>query len=324
MSDANDKEIMNEMNEKAASHSGFVALVGQPNVGKSTLMNAVLDVKLAITTSKPQTTRNRILGVHTIPDKGQICFVDTPGLHQSKSRLNQAMNQTALQSLDEVDVVCHLVDAAALLGQMRRDPSVYLPDDEAYVRGLLADVQVPRILVINKIDLVADKLLLLPLIERLSSEAGYAHVIPVSAGKGVNIPDLVNLILETLPEAEPVFPDDMLTDQAERFLAGEFVREQIMLLTRNEIPYSVAVEIERFVEIPKRNLIEINAVIHVERETQRGILIGEGGNRLKEIGTRARKQMEDFFGRRVFLETFVHIEPNWTESSKHLHRFGYE
>ena len=320
MSDANDKEIMNETTQ----HCGFVALVGQPNVGKSTLMNAVLDVKLAITTSKPQTTRNRILGVHTIPEKGQICFLDTPGLHQSKSRLNQAMNQTALSSLEEVDVVCHLVDAAAMLGQMRRDPSAYLPDEEAFVLGLLAKVEVPRILIINKIDLVADKLLLLPLIERLSAEANYTHVIPVSAEKGTNIPELVKLILETLPEADPLFPDDMLTDQAERFLAAEFVREQIMLLTRKEVPYSVAVEIERFVEIPKRNLIEINAVIHVERETQRGILIGEGGNRLKEIGTRARKQMEDFFGRRVFLETFVHIEPNWTENAKHLQRFGYE
>lgn len=324
MSDANDNETMKEAGEQTENRSGFVALVGQPNVGKSTLMNAVLGVKLAITTSKPQTTRNRILGVHTVSGKGQICFLDTPGLHRSDQLLNQSMNQVALQSLDEVDVVCHLVDAAAMIGQMRRDPSAYLPEDEAYVLKLLEKVEVPRILVINKIDLVADKLQLLPLIERLSGEADYTHVIPVSAEKGTNVVNLENLILETLPEGEPLFPEDMLTDQAERFLAAEFVREQIMVLTRKEVPYSVAVEVERFVEIPKRNLIEISAVIHVERDTQRGILIGEGGNRLKEIGTRARKQMEHFFGRRVFLETFVHVEPNWTESTKHLHRFGYE
>ncbi len=324
MSDTNDNQNKMKDSEQGKSHSGFVALVGQPNVGKSTLMNAMLNVKLAITTSKPQTTRNRILGVHTVSEKGQICFVDTPGLHRSKVRLNQAMNQAALQSLDEVDVVCHLVDAAALLGQMRRDPSVYLPEDEAYVLKLLERVEVPRILVINKVDLVSDKFQLLPLIEKLSAQADYAHVVPVSAATGDNVDRLEEMLLATLPEAEPLFPDDVLTDQAERFLAAEFIREQILLKTHKEVPYSVAVEIERFVEIPKRNLIEISAVIHVERETQRGILIGEGGKRLKEIGTGARKQMEDFFGRRVFLETFVHIEPNWTESAKHLNRFGYE
>ncbi|MBA2661119.1 MAG: GTPase Era [Bradymonadaceae bacterium] len=323
MSDTTDLNNEQEGGEPT-TRAGFVALVGQPNVGKSTLMNAVLGIKLAITSSKPQTTRTRILGVHTVSGKGQLCFVDTPGIHRSKRRLNQAMTKTALQSLQEVDIVCHLVDAAAIVAQLRRDASAYLPEDEEYVLEQLATVEVPRILVINKIDLLADKLQILPLIEKLTARGTYDEIVPLSAAKGSNIDRFVDVLLASVPAADPLFPEDMITDRAERFLAAEMIREQIMLLTRKEVPYSVAVEIERFVEVPKKDLLEISAVIHVERETQKGILIGEGGKRLKEIGTKARRQMEDFFGRRVFLETFVHVEPDWTENPRHLHRFGYE
>jgi GTPase len=304
--------------------AGFIALIGQPNVGKSTLMNAILGVKVAIATSKPQTTRTRILGVKTYPEKGQLCFVDTPGLHQSKKRLNQAMNQAALHSLEEVDLICHLVDAAALIAQMRRSGSGHLPPEEQFVLKQLERVETPRVLVINKVDLVTDRLELLPLIERLTSEGTYQEVVPVSALTEHNVEVFVDVLLGLLPGQEPLFPEDMLTDQAERFMAAELLREQVMIQTRKEVPYSVAVEIERFDEIPRQDRLEISAVIHVERDTQKGIIIGQGGERLKQIGSKAREQMEAFFGRKVFLETFVRVEPSWTENPRHIKRFGYE
>lgn len=304
--------------------AGFVALIGQPNVGKSTLMNAILGVKVAIATSKPQTTRTRILGVKTYPEKGQLCFVDTPGLHRSKKRLNQAMNQAAIHSLEEVDIICHLVDAAALIAQMKRSGSSGLPTEEEYVLSQLTRVETPRVLVINKVDIVKDRMEILPLIEELTGQGIYQEVVPVSALSGDNLDVLVDVLLGLVPGDEPLFPEDMLTDQAERFMASEFIREQVMNLTRKEIPYSVAVEIERFDEVRRKDMLEISAVIHVERDTQKGIIIGHGGERLKAIGSNAREQMEAFFGRKVFLETFVRVEPSWSENPRHLKRFGYE
>lgn len=303
--------------------AGFVALMGQPNVGKSTLMNAILGTKLAIATSKPQTTRNRILGVQTFPEKGQIAFLDTPGLHDSTWQLNRRLNRAALQCLEEVDLVCHLVDAAAFRGWMRRDGKG-LPPEEKYVLSQLKTAEIPVLLVLNKIDVLDDKMELLPMIEAMAEAREYAAVVPVSASTGENLESFTDVLLEHLPNQGLLFPPDTLTDQAERFLASEFIREQVMEQTRKEIPYSVAVEIEDFREDAKRGVIEISAVIHVERETQKGIVIGKGGSRLKEIGQKAREEMEKFFGQQVYLKTFVRVEPKWSEKPRQLNRFGYK
>ena len=310
--------------EAGASKSGFVAIVGQPNVGKSTLMNQILGVKLAIATSKPQTTRNRILGVKTFPGRGQIAFLDTPGIHASSKRLNRVIVRAALQSLNEVDLVCHLVDVAHCASALKRHGSA-LAGDEAMVLKALGELEgTPCFLILNKIDRLKDKSALLPIIEQLVAERAYEQVLPVSALTGEGVETLTESLLEALPESEPMFPEEMLTDQAERFIAAELVREQIMLTTSKEIPYSVAVEIERFEDAPRRDVIEISAVIHVERDSQKGIVIGAQGARIKAIGTRSREQMELFFGKKVFLETFVRVQQGWSEDGRALHRFGYD
>lgn len=315
---------MSESTETPALSSGFVALVGQPNVGKSTLMNTVLEVKVAITTSKPQTTRNRILGVQTFPGKGQICFVDTPGIHRSKKRLNRALTDKALRSLQEVDLVSHLIDAPKIVSWQKKSGESGLPPDEQFVMERLVDRDVDVMLVVNKVDLVRDKLKLLPLIESLTEAKDYLDVVPVSALTGENLDTLVEVLLERLPEQGMLFPEEMLTDRAERFLAAEFVREKVMEQTRSEVPYSVAVEVETFRDNEDRDLVEISAVIHVEREGQKGILIGKKGRRIKAIGKAARKELETFFGKQVYLETVVRVEPGWSENPRFLSRFDYE
>lgn len=305
--------------------SGFVALIGQPNVGKSTLLNALLGVKIAIATSKPQTTRKRILGVKTLPGQGQLCFVDTPGIHQSKKRLNQAMVHQAVTCLDEVDLICHVVDAPALLAHQRRNKTSELSGDEEMVlRTIAQNAKVPVVLVVNKVDILSDKAWLLPLMQQLSAAYGFADIVPISAAEGENLELLEEILLKHLPVQTPLFAEDFLTDQAERALAAEFIREQIMEQTRREIPYCVAVEVERFVEKPRRNMLEITAVIHVERDSQKSIVIGDGGERLKSIGIAARQQLEAFFGRQVYLQTLVRVESGWTDSRRGLMRFGYE
>ena len=309
--------------QDASFHSGFVAIIGQPNVGKSTLMNHILGVKLAIATSKPQTTRNRILGVKTFPARGQIAFLDTPGIHHSSKRLNRALVRIAQDTLGEVDIACHLVDAMHCLSGLERQGSP-LVEDEGMVLDALKEVQIPRILVLNKVDKLGAKEKLLPLIEALAAQASYEAIIPLSALKGQGVPLLVDTLLKLLPPDPPMFPEDMITDSAERFIAAEFIREQIMLQTHKEIPYSVAVEIETFEEVPRKDLLRLGAVIHVERPTQKGILIGAKGATLKRISTRARLQMEQFFGKQVFLETFVRVQSAWSEDARSLHRFGYE
>jgi len=306
--------------------AGMVALIGLPNVGKSTLMNRILGAKVAIATSKPQTTRNRILGVRTWPGRGQICFVDTPGLHVSRKRLNQAMVRVALGALEEVDLVCHVIDAAALAGADARGELDRAWDEEGIVFRHLAEVDLPIVVALNKSDKAKPVQRLLPIIQIVADEMGDRddiEMVPISALTGDNIDDvLVEVLLRKLPEQEALFPEDMLTDQAERFIAAEFVREQLMEQTRKEVPYSVAVEVERFVD--RDDLIEISAVIHVERDSQKGIVIGEGGARIKAIGTNARIELEKLFGKKVFLETFVRVESEWTENPRALHRFGYE
>ncbi len=315
---------MSESTQPPQLSSGFVALVGQPNVGKSTLMNGILEVKVAITTPKPQTTRNRILGVQTFPEKGQICFVDTPGIHRSKRRLNRAMTDKALRSLEEVDLVCHIVDAAKIVDWQKRSGRAELPPEEKFVMDRLDDRGVEGVLVVNKIDLVKSKLDLLPLIETLTEASDYHDVVPVSALTGENQDTLVGVLLDHLPEQGMLFPEEMLTDRAERFIAAEYVREKVMAQTRDEVPYGVAVEVETFRDDDRRDLVEISVVIHVEREGQKGILIGKGGRRIKAIGKAARGDLENFFGKQVYLETRVRVEPGWSEDPRFLRRFDYE
>ncbi len=305
-------------------NSGFVAIVGQPNVGKSTLMNHILGVKLAIATSKPQTTRNRILGVKSYPQRGQIAFVDTPGIHASDKRLNRALVRIAVDSLQDADLVCHLVDVAHCASALRREGNALAGDEEMVLDALEGLEGVPKFLILNKIDLLKDKQLLLPIIEQITARQAYDQVIPVSALDGENVETLEELLLAGLPRAYMMFPGDMLTDQAERFIAAEFVREQIMEATKKEIPYNVAVEVERFEDVPRKDLIEISAVIHVGRDSQKGIIIGAKGARLKHIGVKAREQMEQFFGKKVYLETFVRVQDGWFDDPRMLHRFGYK
>ncbi len=307
------------MADETTFRAGSVALIGQPNVGKSTLMNNMLGTKIAITTSKPQTTRNRILGIRTY-DNGQICFVDTPGVHASTKRLNRAMVREAIAALADVDVACHVLDAAALVGISERGDDPW--ENEQLVLSYLREVDAPVIAVLNKVDTIKPKEKLLPILAALGELDVYASIVPVSALKGKNIDQLVTVLLATLPEGDALFPEDMLTDRAEQFLAAEFVREAVMEQTRKEIPYSVAIEIERFFD--RGHIIEISAVIHVERQSQKGIIIGDQGTRIRAIGIAARAELETFFQTQVHLETFVRVESEWSENPRALNRFGYE
>jgi GTP-binding protein Era len=301
------------MAEKTDSEfkSGFIALIGRPNAGKSTLLNRLLGQKLAIISNKPQTTRNRILGIRNLP-AGQIVFLDTPGIHHSQSRLNQVLVKTALATYHEVDGVCFLIEADH-------------PDnpENDFILETLQEVRGPVFLLINKIDLVS-KEGLLPIMERFSRRRSFAQIIPVSALKGDGEEILVRELLKILPEGPRLFPEDMITDLPERFLAAELIREKVFRLTRQEIPYATAVEVEEFKEREEKNLIAIKAIIQVERESQKGVLIGKKGLMLKEIGRLAREDMEALLGAKVFLEIWVKVEKNWREDPRALRRMGFQ
>lgn len=302
---------MTGLSEEKVYKSGFVSIVGRPNVGKSTLLNHILGQKIAIATDKPQTTRNRILGIHTM-DEAQILFLDTPGIHKGKGRLNRFMVDQALSACSDVDLIMFLVEANAPPG-----------GGDSFVMDVLQRSETPVILVINKIDLVPRESLL-PLIETYSNLFDFAEIFPVSAAKGEGTEALVERIRELLPQGSPYYPEDMITDLPERFIVAEMVREQILNQTREEIPYGVAVEVESFEEKPKKDLIVIGAVIHVERESHKRIIVGSKGSRLRAIGQSARREIEKLLGSRVYLELFVHVQKNWTESAHQLKRFGYE
>ncbi|MDD5712210.1 MAG: GTPase Era [Smithellaceae bacterium] len=291
--------------------SGFVGIVGRPNVGKSTLLNALLGEKIAITTHKPQTTRNRITGIYNRPD-GQYIFVDTPGIHNATTPLNRTMVETALDTFGSVDLT--LLVCAATEG--------IHPGDRAVIEKL-KDYDAPVFLTINKIDGI-EKKLLLPLIDEFRALFSFREIIPVSARNGDGIEILLNEIGEVLPEGPRYFPDDIVTDRTERFIAAEMIREKIMLLARQEIPYVTAVAVDVFKEDEARHLIRIQATVNVEKDSQKGILIGKKGSMLKEIGSQARREMEQFFGARVFLELFVRVRKDWTTDERMLREFGYK
>jgi len=283
--------------------------MGRPNVGKSTFFNAVIGDEISIVADKPQTTRNKITGIKNFPD-AQLIFLDTPGVHNPKTPLNRAMVQTARETIGNAEILLMLIEANS---DVHRDDIILIES--------LAGVKVPVFLVINKIDLV-EKKYLLPLMDKFSKLYNYREIFPVSALKGDGIEELVASIKEILPEGPQLFPDDIYTDATERFIAAEFIREQIMLQTSQEIPYVSAVEVESFKEDEEKNIIRINATINVEKDSQKAIMIGKKGAMLKNIGTQARLRMEKLFGARVYLELFVRVKKEWTSSDRMLREFG--
>jgi GTP-binding protein Era len=290
--------------------SGFVAIIGRPNVGKSTLLNCILGEKIVITSDKPQTTRNRIQGIHNLPG-GQIVFIDTPGVHRARSRLNRYMVETALASVQGADVILFLVEATARTG-----------DQETMILEALARVKTPVLLVINKIDLVA-KESLFATIAAYARLYPFSEIVPICANSGDGVEQLVQLVHSSLPEGPQYFPDDILTDLPERFIVAEIIREQVFRLTHDDIPYSVAVAVESFKERDS-GVIVIAAAITVEKDSQKGIIIGRSGGMLKKIGSLARLEIERLLGARVFLELFVRVRKEWSENPQMLKEFGYK
>ncbi len=299
------------MSDAASSfRSGFVAIIGRPNVGKSTLLNRILGQKIAITSPKPQTTRNRILGIHTVPE-GQILFLDTPGIHKGEGKLNRYMVDQALSACADVDAILLLVEAT-------NRPE----KKDEFIMEFLEKTLAPVILVINKIDLVSPEFLL-PLIDHYSKRFSFREIIPVSALSGDGTEDIVRSLLRLLPEGPKYYPEEMITDLPERFIVAEMVREQVLIRTSEEIPYGVAVLVEKFEEKPEKNLVVLNVVIHVERESHKKIILGKNGQMIRTIGQSARHEIERFLGTRVYLDLFVRVQKNWTRSERLLKEFGY-
>jgi len=299
------------VNSEKEFKSGFISIVGRPNVGKSTLLNKILGQKIAITANKPQTTRNRILGIHTT-DAAQMLFLDTPGIHKATDKLNKFMVDQALAACRGVDAVLFLVEAKDHVG-----------GGDDYILDILAQGDVPVILVINKIDVVAkDKLL--PLIQAYSQRFDFKEIVPVSAFTGEGVERLVTLVGGVLPAGPLYYPEDMVTDLPERFIVAEMIREQILRKTHQEVPYGVAVQVESFEERPGKNLVAIQAVIHVGRDAHKRILVGKGGAMIRTLGEASRHEIERFLGTRVFLELFIKVKKNWMDSDHMLREFGYE
>jgi GTP-binding protein Era len=289
--------------------TGFASLIGRPNAGKSTLLNRIVGEKIAIVSDKPQTTRTRIVGVKNYPD-GQIVFVDTPGIHRPLHRLNVRMVDAAVETLREVDAVALVFDASTRPGR-----------GDEYVSGLLRNVKQPVVLVLNKIDLVA-KPSLLPLMERAHTWHPFSAVIPVSAATGDGVAELEAALLERMPEGTPSYPDDYLTDQPERTLAAEIVREKVLAHTRAELPFSTAVSVDEFDESERDRRLRIYCTIFVETESQKPIVIGRGGEMIKRIGTEARQDLEAFFATSVYLDLRVKVNPDWRNNERTLDELG--
>jgi GTP-binding protein Era len=290
--------------------SGFVAILGAPNAGKSTLLNRILGQKISITSKKPQTTRNRILGILNRPS-AQLVFIDTPGVHKATDPLNIRIVETALSSLGDGDVILVIIDVA------RSDPV----SEGLMVRKVKASKK-PVVLALNKIDLIP-KTDLLPIINRWSVVTSFDDIVPISAEKGTQVDRLLASLETLLRFGPPFFSDDIVTDLPERFIASEMIREKVFRLTGEEIPYATAVTVEAFKEEKKGSLVRIHATIHVERDSQKGIIIGKGGRMLKSIGETSRREIERLLGVKVFLKLFVRVQKNWSKDTRALRKFGY-
>lgn len=313
MSEATTSSLPLTLADRASSgrpRSGLVALIGRPNVGKSTLLNRLIGQKIAAVSDKPQTTRWRIRGILT-EQRGQIILVDTPGIHKPVHHMNVRMMRAVTRALEDVDMVLLLVDAGEPFGSGDR-----------FVLDLVKRAAKPAFLLLNKIDRLADKRTLLPLIDLYRQEYDFAEVIPISALTGENLSLLVEKIFDHLPEGPLYYPDGEITDQPERVIAAEIVREKLLLVTRDEIPYVTAVVTEQFQD--EGSLLRIHCVIFVERESQKPIIIGKGGERLKKIGTLAREEIEFLFGKKVFLQLYVKVRERWRENEALLDQIGLE
>ncbi len=296
------------MSSDARHKSGFVAVVGRPNAGKSTLINALVGTKISIVTAVPQTTRNRILGIVNRPD-AQIVFVDTPGVHKPLSKLNEQMMGFVRQALEERDLAVLIVDASQAFGK-----------GDEFVINLLKQYAPKTILLLNKIDIIK-KTRLLPLIDRYSKLHQFEEIMPISALQVGGLKEVLDAVIARLPEGPAYFPPDVYTDQPERFLASEIIRESVIRHTREELPYATAVLIEKFEETPQ--LTRIYATIVVEKESQRPIVIGVGGKRIKQIGTEARQELEKMFPPKVFLQLYVKVEPQWRDNIQMIAALDY-
>ena len=289
---------------------GYVALVGRPNVGKSTLMNRILGQKLSIVTAKPQTTRQRIAGIKTT-EQGQVVYIDTPGIHLAARRaLNRYMNRIARASLHDVDLVLFLIEADRWTKQ------------DEHVARTLSGVDVPVDLVVNKIDQVPDKPQLLDFLQKEVKTDRFNQVFLLSALKGDGVGDLERKVLKSLPFSRPFYDEDMFTDRSERFLAAELIREQLMIRLHQELPYALTVEIEEFKR--EKGLVRMGAIIWIEREGQKHIVIGKGGKVLKQVGTQSRRALQELLGEKVFLKLWVKVSPDWSDNERALKQFGYE
>ena len=289
---------------------GYVTIIGRPNVGKSTLLNRILGQKISITSRKPQTTRWHLLGINTDTDS-QVIYIDTPGLQKTPQRaLNRYMNREVLNSISHVDVLVFMIEAMTW------------NELDEHVLNMIRDVTIPVLLILNKTDKVKDKRTILPFINEVSSFMSFAGVIPISAARDNNLDILQSTVKKLLPLAKPLFPVDQVTDRNERFFAAEFIREKLTQKLGNEVPYRLSVTIDRFTA--KDNLLHINAIIWVERQGQKLIVVGEKGKILKSVGEQARKDMETMFGRKVFLQTWVKVKRGWGDNELTLKQFGYE
>lgn len=291
--------------------SGFITVVGQPNVGKSTLINNLIGEKIAITSRKAQTTRNKIQCVLTC-DQAQMIFIDTPGVHKAQDKMGDYLNKLAYKTLQDIDVVLFMVNAC------------YPPNqDDRQIINQIADLGVPLLLVINKVDLI-DKQELADRIQEYEKLTQFAETIAISARKGTNLDYLVELIEERLPTGPQYYPEDMITDQIEQFIIANLIREQVLNYTHEEVPHSAVVEIIEFTERKDKELVEIRANIYVERKSQKGIIIGHNGQMIKQIGSAARQQIEEFLDQQVFLDLWVKVEKDWREKEEKLEKLGYE
>ena len=298
-------------------HSGAVAVIGRPNAGKSSLLNRILDYKLSIVSAKPQTTRDNILGLYN-SERSQILFVDTPGIHKPVNKLGERLVERAVSELEEADVILFVVTI---------DDRPGLSENARIIDLLKKCPHVPVLLVVNKVDLPGAREKILPVIDAFTKALKVADVVPVSAKSGINISKLLEVLETLLPQGEPLYPDDMLTDRPERFIVQEIIREKVISCTEEEVPHSVAVEIEEYkspAEYPERKDLLVRATIYVERDGQKAIILGKKGEKIKAIGTAARKVIEEMTGYKTFLELWVKVSKGWRDSESELKKLGYE